>query len=150
MSAAAPAPIYLGFDYGARRIGVAIGEALTGLARPLPAVANGTQVDWAAIDRLLADWQPAACIVGLPLDLDGNEQAMSEQARTFAQTLHERSRRPVHLCDERLSSRAALDELRGARADGRLERRVRRGDRDGVAARLILEQWLAGEAARTA
>ena len=55
---------------------------------------------------------------------------------------------PVYLCDERLSSRAADDELRQARADGRLNRRVRSGDRDGVAARLILEQWLATGAAR--
>jgi putative Holliday junction resolvase len=135
--------LYLGFDYGARRIGVAVGDALTGSARPLPAVVNGRQPDWDALAKALKEWRPAGCVVGLPLDLDGNDQDITVQARSFATQLRTRYGVPVFLCDERLSSRAAADELRGARADGRMNRRVRKGDRDGVAARLILEQWLA-------
>lgn len=142
MSGAAKGTTYLGFDYGAKRIGLAVGDALTGSARPLPAAQNGRQPDWAALDRLLKEWHPVGCIVGLPVDLDGNDQAVTVQARAFAEALRQRYKLPVHLCDERLSSLAADDELRGARADGRLNRRVRKGDRDGVAARLILEQWL--------
>ncbi|HVT35100.1 MAG TPA: Holliday junction resolvase RuvX, partial [Nevskiaceae bacterium] len=61
--------------------------------------------------------------------------------RRFAAELGQRCKLPVHLCDERFSSRAADDELRSARADGRMARRVRKGDRDGAAARLLLEQW---------
>jgi putative Holliday junction resolvase len=136
--------IYLAFDYGARRIGVAVGDDLTRSARPLATIANAQAPDWNAIEREIKAWKPSACIVGLPLDLDGNEQAITQQARAFAKALGERHALPVHLADERLSSRAATDELRNARASGRMTRRVRSGDRDQQAARLILEQWLAG------
>jgi putative Holliday junction resolvase len=109
----------------------------------LPAVQNSRQPDWEAVARALKEWRPAGCVVGLPVDLDGKEQGITAQARSFAEQLRSRFGIAVHLCDERLSSRAADEELRTARADGRLNRRVRKGDRDGVAARLILEQWLA-------
>jgi putative Holliday junction resolvase len=134
---------FLGFDYGQRRIGVAVGDPLTRHASPLPAVRNNRDPDWAALDRVMREWRPQACIIGLPLDLDGNDQPITAQARSFAEQIRNRFGVPVHLCDERLSSRAADDELRNARSSGRLNRRVRSGDRDGVAARLILEQWLA-------
>lgn len=148
MTAAPKGSIYLGFDYGSKRIGVAVGDAVTGSARPLPPAANGRQPDWSALAKALKEWRPAGCVVGLPVDLDGKDQAVTGQARAFAEQLRSRYGVPVYLCDERLSSRAADDELRHARADGRMKRRVREGDRDGVAARLILEQWLATDAAR--
>ena len=150
MTAPLPGSIYLGFDYGTQRIGVAVGDALTGSARPLPPASNGRQPDWNALAKALQEWRPAGCVVGLPLDLDGQDQAITAQARAFAEQLRSRYGVPVYLCDERLSSRAADDELRHARADGRKNQRVRSGDRDGVAARLILEQWLATPAARPA
>lgn len=138
---------YLGFDYGQRRIGVAVGDTLTGHARPLPALRNNRDPDWTALERIMREWRPKACIVGLPLDLDGNDQPITVQARGFAEQIRSRFGVPVHLCDERLSSRAADDELRNARSSGQMNRRVRSGDRDGVAARLILEQWLAERSA---
>jgi putative Holliday junction resolvase len=131
--------VYLAFDYGEKRIGAAVGDDLTGSARPLPVLAGG---DWNAIDKLIADWRPAALVVGLPLDEDGKDQAVTVLARKFAHQLEERSKLTVHISDERFSSRAADDILRDARASGRMTRRVRKGDRDGQAARVILEQWL--------
>ena len=148
MTAPPTGSIYLGFDYGAKRIGLAVGDAVTGSARPLPTVTNGRQPDWEALAKALKEWRPAGCIVGLPVDLDGNDQAITSHARAFAEQLRSRYGVPVYLCDERLSSRAADDEIRNARADGRMNRRTRSGDRDGVAARLILEQWLATPSAR--
>ena len=135
---------YLAFDYGARRIGVAVGDNLTRSARALPAIANG---DWAALDRVLGEWRPAALVLGLPLDEDGSEQAITTATRRFSRELTERYRLPVHECDERYSSRAADDALRSARASGHMSRRVRKGDRDGEAARVILEQWLSEQPA---
>ena len=82
-------------------------------------------------------------MVGLPLDDDGSEQAMTTAARAFASELKTRTSLPVHLADERFSSREADDALRNARASGQMKRRVRKGDRDGEAARVILEQWFA-------
>lgn len=134
-------PAYLGFDFGEKRIGVALGDDLTGSARPLPTLTPG---DWIALDRVLADWRPAAVIVGLPLDEDGREQRITAAARRFAEQLGARCKLPVHLVDERFSSREADSHLRQARASGRMTRRVRKGDRDAHSARVVLEQWLAG------
>ena len=139
--------VYLAFDYGTRRIGVAIGDAVTRAARPLGAVAASTgpgagDPDWKAIDGLLAEWKPRACVVGLPLGQNDEEQAITQRARAFAAALAQRFAGPVHLCDERYSSRSALGDLREARASGALKRRVRSGDKDSAAARVILEQWL--------
>ncbi len=139
--------IYLGFDYGLKRIGMAVGDEVTRLARPLPTIANGREPDWTALSKALKEWRPTAVIVGLPVDLDGNDQSITTHARHFAFQLRTRYGIPVHLVDERMSSRAADDEIRSARADGRKTRRLQKGERDGVAARLILEQFLA-EAAR--
>lgn len=135
---------YLAFDYGHKRVGVAVGDAITGSARPLPTVhGGGPGIDWKPLLALIAEWRPKAVIVGLPLNEDGSEQAITTAARTFAEELARRSGSTVHLADERFSSRAADDALRDARASGRMTRRVRKGDRDGQAARVILEQWMA-------
>lgn len=142
MPEAAPAATYLAFDFGLRRIGAAVGDTITGNARPLPTVHCPNGVDWRAIGKLVADWRPAALVVGLPLMDDGSDQAMTTQARRFAAELGSRCAMPVHLADERFSSRAADDALRDARSSGRMTRRVKKGDRDGEAARVILEQWM--------
>lgn len=132
-------PTYLAFDYGSKRIGVAVGDDITGNARALPTVSGE---DWQQLLRVIADWRPAALIVGLPLAEDGSEQPTTSAARRFAATLGERSHLPVHFADERYSSRAADDALRERRASGRMQRRVRKGDRDAASAQVILEQWL--------
>lgn len=137
---------YLAFDYGLKRVGVAVGDVITGTARPLPTIHLGGDLDWKPLLALIAEWRPEAVIVGLPLDDDGSEQPMTTAARRFAEALGRRSGMPVHLADERYSSRAADDALRDARASGRMTRRVRKGDRDGEAARVILEQWMATRA----
>ncbi len=133
--------LYLAFDYGEKRIGTAVGDDVTRSARALTAVGGG---DWPAITRLIAEWRPAALIVGLPLHEDGSEQATTAAARRFGAELGQRLQLPVHFADERYSSRAADDWLRDARASGRMVRRVRKGDRDAQAARVILQQWLQG------
>lgn len=134
--------VYLAFDYGTKRIGVAIGDAITRAARGLGAIGPVEQ-NWKEIDRLLAEWKPAACVVGLPLERDDKEQPITKKARAFADALRKHFAGPVHLCDERYSSRAGLDELRSARASGTMKRRVRPGDKDSAAAKVILEQWMA-------
>lgn len=131
--------IYLAFDFGTQRIGVAVGDAITRSARELNAVPQ----DWKKIEGILADWRPSDCVVGLPLGADGEEQAITALARGFAENLKKHFAGPVHLCDERYSSKSALGELREARADGTMTRRIKKGDKDSTSARLILEQWLA-------
>ncbi|MCK9540306.1 Holliday junction resolvase RuvX [Dokdonella sp.] len=129
----------LAFDYGARLIGVAVGHRLTASARSLGTLATG---DWDALDRLVDEWQPACLVVGLPLALDGSEQPMSAAARRFAAALEQRHNLPVQLVDERLSSHAAARRFAARRAAGSARRKHAAGI-DGLAAEVILEDWLA-------
>jgi putative Holliday junction resolvase len=131
-------PTYLAFDYGEKRIGTAVGDTVTGSARPLATLTNGM----ADVLKLVAEWRPKALVVGLPLMEDGTDQRMTHKTRAFAQALETQAKLPVHLADERYSSRAADDVLREARASGAMARRVKKGDRDGQAAKIILEQFL--------
>ena len=132
----------LGFDYGARRIGVASGNRITGTARPLPGLtANAGKPDWSHIDALLAEWKPEALVVGLPLTLDGGEQAITRAARAFADTLGERSGLPVHLVDERHTSQEAARRFAAQRASGSARRRDA-ANLDSLAAAVIVESWL--------
>lgn len=133
----------LGFDYGTRMIGVAVGNRLTGGARELEALAaQGGDPDWARLDALLAEWKPEALVVGLPLTLDGGEQPASRGARAFARRLEKRYRLPVHLADERHTSQEAAQRFATQRAAG-LKRRRDAQAIDALAAAVILESWLA-------
>jgi len=136
----------LAFDLGTRWIGVAIGHPLGGNARALKTIAAG---DWAALDALIADWQPRDLVVGLPLALDGSEQPMSKRAREFAVALERRYTRAVHLADERGSSQEAARRFARRRAEG-AARRKDANDIDSLAAAVILDQWFANGGARPA
>ena len=81
----------LAFDFGTKSIGVAVGQRITGTARPLPAIkAQDGTPDWNIIERLLKEWQPDEIIVGLPLNMDGTEQPLTARARKFANRIHGR------------------------------------------------------------
>ena len=134
----------LSFDYGLRRIGVAVGNTLTGTAEALATLdAQDGRPDWNAIDRCIADWRPAALVVGVPYNMVGQDgAALTTAALRFAEDLGGRYGIEVHRVDEILSSREAEDDLRERRRSGAKTRRVRRGDVDREAARLLLLQWL--------
>ncbi len=103
---------FLGFDYGKRHTGVAVGSRHSGVAQPLTQLAaQGGEPDWDSIHRLIEEWQPEALIVGLPLNMDGSENPISRAARAFGNSLRSRYNLPVHMVDERLSSRTATDSL---------------------------------------
>lgn len=131
-------PSYLAFDYGEKRIGTAIGDTITGTARPLATLTGGLPDAL----KLIAEWRPTALVVGLPLMEDGSDQRITTLTRAFAKALQAQSQLPVHFSDERYTSRAADDFLRDARASGAMARRVKKGDRDGLAAKILLEQFL--------
>lgn len=126
----------LGFDYGEKHIGVAVGQTLTASASPLACVGRKrSRPDWSAIANLVETWQPDAFVVGLPLNMDGSDQAMTHAARRFGNQLQTRFRRPVHLADERLSTREAKTRL--------FERGRPEAQDHPVAAQVILEGFLA-------
>ena len=95
----------LGFDFGLARIGVASGELETGLASALTTLhAEANDERFAAIARLIGEWQPVALVVGIPTHLDGREHELTARCRRFANQLHGRHALPVFSVDERLSS----------------------------------------------
>jgi putative Holliday junction resolvase len=130
------------FDFGFRRIGVAIGQTATWTANSLLTVSHRQQPDWQVIDRLVAEWKPSTLVVGLPLGAEGDETDMSKAARAFGAALHERYSLETHFADERLSSRAAEERFIEGRASGQL-RRKDSSRLDAMAAQVILENWLA-------
>ncbi len=134
-----PEPVYLGFDFGYKRIGVAIGQRLTGHARPLSTLNAISGVpNWALVQALIDAWQPAAFIVGLPTCIDGKELYTTGAARGFARQLRKKFNIPVHLVDERLSTVEARAQLF---AEGGY-RKLKTSEIDSLAACIILEQWL--------
>ena len=134
---------FLGFDYGERRIGVAVGQSITGTANPLSTVrVRDGEPDWASIDGIVAAWKPDGLVVGEPLHMDGRPQPMTRRARWFRHALRSRFGLPVHIADERLTTVEARAELaeRGAFRGAGARRRPEIDD--PIAARIILESWL--------
>lgn len=131
--------ILLGFDFGMKRIGVAVGQTVTKTARPLATIkaANGhPQID--VLDKLIKVWRPCALIVGIPLNMDGTEQKITRDAKLFAEFLRTQYQLPVHEMDERLTTKSARENLfeeGGFKA-------LQNGQVDAVAAQLILQNWL--------
>src|SRR5689334_8294839 len=128
----------LAFDFGTRRIGVAVGDFETRLAHPLAIVAaSDNRARFGAIERLIAEWRPALLVVGLPSRTDGTEHPVGQLARRFAQRLHGRFGVRTELVDEHLTSYDAEDSLRSSGARGA---RLKAG-LDAVAAQRILEAY---------
>lgn len=128
----------LAFDFGTKRIGIAVGDFETRIAHPLASIAQSeNRARFAAIERLIAEWRPALFVVGLPAHADGAEHPVGRLARRFAQRLKGRFGIPAELVDERLTSCEAEGMLRasGARG-GRLKAGL-----DAVAAQRILETY---------
>jgi len=142
-----PSGTFVAFDYGSKRIGIAVGESTLGTAQPLRTVTNrhGTP-DWHAINSLIDEWQPDALVVGVPLTADGADQPITGQSRAFVKKLHQRYSLPVFSAEERYTSNAAQRELATLRARGQ-RGRTAKSDVDTLAAALILEGWFADPSA---
>jgi putative Holliday junction resolvase len=121
---------FLAFDFGTRRVGVAVGNSLTRTATPLPTIDSQGEARLEAIGALIGQWQPSALVIGVPFHPNGAAHANTVRARRFGRELQARFRLPVHEVDERYSTTSA----RSAGA----------ADTDAAAAAIILEQHLAG------
>lgn len=127
-AAASAARDFLAFDYGTQRVGVASGNTLTRSATPLRTIAAVGDARFEAIARLIAEWRPAALVVGVPLHPDGAPHENTARARRFGRQLHGRFGLPVHEVDERYTT----TEAHAAGAT----------DVDAASAAIILEQFL--------
>ena len=124
--------VFLAFDFGTRRVGVASGNSVTGTAQPLATIALEGEARFSAIDRLIAEWQPAALVVGVPYHPDGAPHENTQRAQRFARQLRGRFGLVVHEVDERYSTTEA--------------RSLRAADIDAASAAIILEQFLGSQA----
>ncbi len=134
----------MGFDYGQKRIGVAIGQQLTSTTQSIDTIAvRQNKPDWEHVSRLINEWQPDLLLIGLPMNMDGTEHEISKAARRFANQLNGRYQLPVELVDERLSSIAAEEIIIEARRSGEIKKGKAKRSIDQVAAELIIQTWLA-------
>jgi putative Holliday junction resolvase len=123
-----------GFDFGLKRIGIAVGNLLLRQASPLTVIhGESNDAKFAAIEALIKEWQPARCVVGLPRHPDGSEHEMTARCRRFANQLHGRFGVAIELVDERYSS-AVISQKRGDVIDAE-------------AAAIILQQYFDEQAA---
>ena len=130
----------MGFDYGTKRIGVAIGQTLTGTACPLTIVqVKSKEPEWACIGSLIQEWQPQGLVVGFPSHADGSDNILTTTVRQFCQQLQKRYQLPVYTVDETLSTVVATERVCASSK----KKRSPIGHVDAVAAQVILETWLA-------
>ena len=128
----------LAFDFGERRIGIAVGEHLIGTANPLTTIDNeSNEVRFQVITNLVEEWQPKLLVVGLPLNTDGTEHGMTQLCKKFARRLNGRFNIPVMLIDERYSSAEASQRLNESGVKGRAQKTML----DQVAAQTILQSY---------
>ncbi|MGI9291739.1 MAG: Holliday junction resolvase RuvX [Gammaproteobacteria bacterium] len=133
----------IALDFGMRRIGVATGACITGMASALTTVlANAGQPDWNALDAILREWQPDILVLGLPFNTDGSDSEMTARVRQFAAELEERYQKQVSFIDERYTSAEAEALLKEERRQGTRTRKINKADVDAKAAQLIAESWM--------
>ncbi len=131
--------VFVGLDYGTSKIGVAIGQLLTGTASVQAPIPNQRlNVKWSCFERLYAEWYPQAWVVGVPLQLDGSRSTVTRLARRFIELLRQRFKVPVYDADEQLTTQEAKRRIYGNFGG----RGFRTCSVDSVAAKLILEAWM--------
>lgn len=124
--------VVIGFDFGLKRIGVAVGQTITQTASPTDIVlSKDGKPDWQHVTKLFEQWQPVAIVVGLPMRLNGEEQALTQPARKFGQRLSGRYNRPIFYIEEQLSSVEAKARVKNPTLHI-----------DDHAAQIILQNWL--------
>lgn len=134
----APAQLIMAFDFGTQKMGMAIGSSLIESATPLALFPMKDGIpQWEELLRIVQQYQPNLFLVGLPLNMDDSESELSARARKFARRLRHQSNITTWMVDERLSTRAARDELEHYHAQGR----AKKLSADSLAAALLIESW---------
>lgn len=140
-SSSHPSRTLLGFDYGTRRIGVAVGQEITHTAQGLTTLdAVHGSPDWRELDALIHDWRPQMLVVGMPHSMDDRPHPLRDAVEDFGNQLKQRYNLPVEWIDEKLSSLEAEQALAGSRNSK--SRKQNKSEIDKLAAQVILQTWL--------
>lgn len=130
----------LGIDFGQKRIGLAVGQTLTRVANRLNTVKNDPQF-WLDFEAVIKEWNITQIVIGLPLDMDGEEQEITRQVKNFAKKVKKLSQLPIHFIDERLTSYEAERQFKNQR-QAKLSKAKGKSQIDAMAAQIILQSWL--------
>lgn len=132
----------IGFDFGLKHIGVAVGQTLTRTATPLTSLkAKDGIPKWPEIQKLLQNWAPQLIVVGIPLNMDGSEQLLTFCAKGFVKRLKTHTDIPIQLVDERLSSFEAKDRILKGKTYDRQNKKLL-ADINAMSAAILVEEWL--------
>lgn len=130
--------VVLGFDFGLKRIGVAVGQCVTNSASPLTILtAHDGVPQWSQIAELIEEWGVDGCVVGLPINMDKTEQPLTQRARQFGEQLTDHFDLPVYFVDERLTTIAAKAQMHAV-----YKGKMRFKKPDSISAKLIVESWM--------
>lgn len=134
-----PPKTLIGFDFGTRCIGIAVGQSLTQTAKPLTSIsAVKGEPEWPQVRKIIDEWKPDALVVGIPLNMDGTHQPITFKALHFAEKLRQQFGLPVYTVDERLTTVEAKAQIFAAKGYKGLTKAAI----DSFSAKLILEEWL--------
>ena len=138
-----PDSVLIGFDYGTKKMGVAIAQCITKTATPLNVLKiKNENPNWEQLDQIVNDYKPDLAIIGYPGKNNKQTSLLADKIEKFGSAIEKHYKMPTILVDETYSTTIARQELRDQRKDGILSRRIKRGQVDSMAAKIILEQWL--------
>lgn len=130
----------LGVDFGNKRIGLSLAQTLTRSATALTTIPNNPEF-WPELNKIISEWQVSRVVIGLPLDLDGEEQEITRQVKNFGKKVNKKTKLKVDYMDERLTSFEAERQFQNQRA-GQLSKAKHKSKIDAIAAQIILQSWL--------
>ena len=135
--------IYIAFDYGLKKTGVAIGQSITKTASPLTSLSmDKGKPDWSEIDMIFEDFKPSCAVFGIPEERINSNKTLIDNIKAFSSGIKQRYGISIKFVNEHLTSKIAKDQLKEQRQAGILQRQLKKGQIDSMAASIILQEWM--------
>jgi len=135
--------IYIAFDYGLKKTGVAIGQSITKTASPLTSLSmNKGEPDWSEIDSIIENFKPSCAVFGMPEEFINTDNSLINNIKAFSFEINQRYGISIKFINEHLTSKIAKDQLKEQRQEGILQRQLKKGQVDSMAASIILQEWM--------
>ena len=135
--------IYIAFDYGLKKTGVAIGQSITKTASPLTSLSmNKGEPDWSEIDSIIENFKPSCAVFGMPEEFINTDNSLINNIKAFSFEINQRYGISIKFVNEHLTSKIAKDQLKEQRQEGILQRQLKKGQIDSMAASIILQEWM--------
>ena len=134
---------FIAFDFGMKKMGVAIGQNITNTASPLdPMTMRNGSPDWDLVEQLIKEYRPTAIILGKPKVINESSEALMKNIKAFKRSLERDFNQNVEWTPEHLTSKDAKEKLKVRRQEGILSRKIMKGQIDSMAATIFLQDWM--------